>query len=100
MARRKATTAEAPPLEFAGEVAPSLVEDSTDAHSPASGPVSAPVVAAPSAFVGWEVVSDCAVTLYGVRQMFAAGRRFPADAYSERDIQTWTQLGAKFARVG
>jgi hypothetical protein len=100
MARRKSPTAEAPSLEFAGEVAPSLVEDSIDAHSPASGPVSAPVVEALPAFVGWEVVSDCAVTLYGVRQVFHAGRRFPADAYSELDIQTWTRLGAKIARVG
>jgi hypothetical protein len=100
MARRKATTAEAAPLEFAGEVAPSLVEQPTDAPSPASGPVSAPVVEAAPAFVGWEVVADCAVTQYGVRQVFAAGRRFPADIYTEIDIDIWTRLGAKFARVG
>ena len=100
MARRKATTAEAAPLEFAVEVAPSLVEDTIDAHSPASGPDSAPVVEAVPAFVGWEVVSDCAVVMYGLRQVFHAGRRFPADTYTELDIRTWVQHGAKIARVG
>lgn len=100
MARRKTPTAEAAPLEFAGEVAPSLVEQPTDAHSPPSGPVSTPVVEVAPAFVGWEVVADCAVTQHGVRQVFAAGRRFPADTYSQLDIDIWTRLGAKFARVG
>jgi hypothetical protein len=100
MARRKATTAEAAPLEFADEVAPSLVEEPIDAPSPASGPVSAPAVEAAPAFVGWEVLADCAVTQHGIRQVFPAGRRFPADTYTDVDIDIWTRLGAKFARVG